>query len=120
VNDTVFSPDGRRLLVLGEQVYVWVWDVGTPDDRPAEDLVLLAQLVTGYQLDETGTLTPADPAQRRQAWQALRAKYPAAIAPPSPEAVRDWHRYRAAACAARKQGFAYQWHLERLKAAEAK
>ncbi len=72
-----------------------------PDDRPVEDLVLLAQVLCGHRIDATGGgLEPVEPGALRDAWQSLRDKYPADFVA-SPEEISTWHRevdrWRAAA-----------------------
>jgi WD40 repeat protein/tetratricopeptide (TPR) repeat protein len=114
----VFSPpDGHRILVSSVDGRAWVWDVSA-DDRPADDMVLLAQLVTGHQIDAVGHFTPVNPAKRRQAWQALRAKYPCAFDPARAEEFLSWHRSQAAESEFQGDWFAARWHLDRLIVAE--
>jgi len=60
-----------------------VWSLAA-NDWPLEDLVLLGQLLTGRQIDDTSALVPLEANSReslRRAWQTLRAKYPREFAP---------------------------------------
>jgi len=86
VSTTAFSADGRRLTTAGDDQTVRVWSL-EPNDWPLEDLVLLGQLLTGRQIDDTGalvplehpggTLSPGDHTREslRHAWEALRARH---------------------------------------------
>jgi hypothetical protein len=67
------------------------------DERPAEDLIQLTELLGGYRLDEQGGMVPLDGDLRSQRWETLHSKYPFAR---TPEEIRAWHREEAAACAA--------------------
>ena len=92
-----FSPDGRRLLTTGRGA-AKLWDL-RPDRRPIEDLELLAQVLCGHRIDETGgRLDPVDPGELRNAWQNLRDKYPSEFVV-SPNDLFAWHREEADACA---------------------
>jgi WD40 repeat protein/serine/threonine protein kinase/tetratricopeptide (TPR) repeat protein len=84
-----FSPDDRRVFVNRTQV----WELPR-DDRPAEDLSALAQLLAGHRVDQGG-LAPAEPKVLRAAWQKLRQKYPQDFVTSDRE-LRAWHRREAA------------------------
>jgi WD40 repeat protein len=108
-----FSPDGRRLLTAGAGTWARLWDVSA-DERPADDLVLRAKLLTGLQLDGAGNLERCPPEECRRARDLLRRKYPADFAPPSAEDLRTWHNDQAEAAERFQEWFAAKWHLERL------
>ena len=63
---SILSPDGRRLMSLSDEQVLRVWDIG-PDDRPTEDLVLLAQVLTDQRIDSVGNFTTTSLAERRAA-----------------------------------------------------
>jgi len=72
------AADGRRLAVRCHdgQDSVYIEDL-TPDQRPADDLVRLTQLLGGHVVDaQSGGFTPIAPAQLRSTWPRLRAMYP--------------------------------------------
>ena len=85
--DAVFSPDSRQVITASRDRTVRVWTLPT-NDWPLEDLVLLGQLLTGRQIDDTGTLVPLEQTEPslspqanaretlRRAWETLRAKHP--------------------------------------------
>jgi WD40 repeat protein len=77
-----FSPDGRRLLTSGWDWEARLWDL-PQDDRSAEDLLLLAQLLSGYRIDETGGLVSVGGEVLKHSWELLRAKCPDDFAPAS-------------------------------------
>ena len=92
-----FSPDGRRLLTTGRGA-AKLWDL-QPDDRSIEDLALLAQVLCGHRIDDTGgRLDPVDPRELRDTWQSLRDKYPSDFFA-LPKDLFTWHRAGADTCA---------------------
>jgi WD40 repeat protein/serine/threonine protein kinase len=105
-----FSPDGRRLVTACHDGTARIWDLPVPDARPVEDLVLLAQLVSGKRVDVRDGLVEVEPAAQRRALEELRSRYPADFAASVPEAIA-WHRRQAAACLREKNGPAALFHL---------
>jgi WD40 repeat protein/serine/threonine protein kinase len=69
-----FSPDGRRLITVGWSA-AQNWDL-RPDERPAEDLIRLAVLLSGHQVDNSGGYVPVPKDFLKDVWKQLRAKYP--------------------------------------------
>jgi hypothetical protein len=69
-----FSPDGRRLVTVGWNA-AQKWDL-RPDERPAEDLVRLAVLLSGHEVDGSGGYVPVAKEVLIDAWKTLHAKYP--------------------------------------------
>jgi serine/threonine protein kinase/WD40 repeat protein/tetratricopeptide (TPR) repeat protein len=88
----IFSTDNRRLLTFVRD-QMWEWDIA-PTDRPVEDLVLLAQLLSGHGIDSSGALTPLDAKTLHAAWETLRTKYPGDFALPEKELLA-WHQREA-------------------------
>jgi WD40 repeat protein/serine/threonine protein kinase len=80
VKRAIFGPDDHQIMAQGEDDQAWIWDLPF-DDRPAWDLLLLAQLLAGGSVDEAGGLVPVKPGVLELAWQQLRAKYPRDFAP---------------------------------------
>jgi tetratricopeptide (TPR) repeat protein len=84
-----FSPDGCRLLT-GSWTAAQLWELSS-DDRPVEDLELLARLLAGQRLAPTGGLVPLEPSEPAEAWARLRSRYPGQFAT-TPQQQATWHR----------------------------
>jgi hypothetical protein len=110
VNHLAFSPDGRRLATLSWDGAARVWDLPGPDQRPLEDLVLLAQVLSTQRVDARDGLVDVESSAQRRAMEDLRARYPADFAASVPEAL-TWHRREADACLREKNGPAALFHL---------
>ncbi len=74
VPQATFSPDGRRLITVGASA-AQRWDL-RPDERPAEDLLRLAVLLSGHQIDNSGGYVPVSKDVLADAWKTLQPKYP--------------------------------------------
>jgi WD40 repeat protein/serine/threonine protein kinase len=88
-----FSRDGRQLRTWSRDGLARLWDL-VPDDRPAADIALHAQVLSGYRLDRFGVLERIPPPEQRRALDELKKKYPAEFST-TPEQLRAWHRYQA-------------------------
>jgi hypothetical protein len=66
-----FGPDGRRLVTSGPRG-ASVWELPR-DDRPAEDLVSLAELLSQGRVDAVFGRVPLDEEALRRTWQAVGA-----------------------------------------------
>jgi WD40 repeat protein/tetratricopeptide (TPR) repeat protein/predicted Ser/Thr protein kinase len=75
VQQAVFDPRGRCVVTAGTAGAAYVWDLPM-DNRPLDDLVLLAQLLSGHRLDPGAGRVPLEPEALRAVWDQLRAKYP--------------------------------------------
>jgi tetratricopeptide (TPR) repeat protein len=89
------------------------------EGRAADDLAQLGIVLTGHRLDGTGTLTAAQLADARNAWDALRAKKSKEFAP-SPQRLLAWHRRGADECEQSKNWSGVLRHVERLAELEPK
>jgi WD40 repeat protein/serine/threonine protein kinase len=70
----VFSPDGRLVMTVTKDGKVWRWDLGlTPDTRPTGDLVRLAQLLDGHELDAAGGFVPVDANSLKSLWRQFHS-----------------------------------------------
>jgi WD40 repeat protein len=76
-----FIPDGRRLITVSWSA-AQNWDL-RPDVRPAEDLVRLAVLLSGHQVDNSGGYVPVSKDVLVDAWKTLQAKYPGEFTTPA-------------------------------------
>jgi dipeptidyl aminopeptidase/acylaminoacyl peptidase len=107
-----FSPDGQRILTASGDSMARVWYL-TQDNRPAQDLSLLAQLLDGRQLDTKSDPVALEPEVVRKVWYTLKSKYPENFAV-SPKENLLWHRQEADKDEAAEQWFAARFHLDRL------
>ncbi|MBI4660817.1 MAG: protein kinase, partial [Verrucomicrobia bacterium] len=106
------SSDARRVLMACYDGHARVWELNE-ERRPAEDLVLLARVLSGQEIDANGSLSPLEPAALSNAWQRLRLKYPAAFTTTTDDLVRwNWDESEAAAKA--KQWSGALFHLDHL------
>jgi WD40 repeat protein len=106
-----FGADNRRALTAGRNA-LQVWNL-MPDDRPANDLILLAQVFSGHRIDATGGLVPLGAGELHATWQALKSKYVETFTSVTRE-ILDWHRREAEDCEEHAEWTAAIWHLERL------
>jgi Flp pilus assembly protein TadD len=93
---------------------MWEWDIA-PLDRPVEDLVLQAQLLSGHSIDSSGALSPLDAKALHAAWETLRKKYPGDFALPEKELL-TWHQQEANSAGADHS--AALFHLSQLLRAD--
>jgi tetratricopeptide (TPR) repeat protein len=107
-----FSPTGSHILTtsLDETARVWLVPF---DARPADDLRLIARMLSGYRLDATHGFVPAELADLREEWQILRTRYPEEFTSSTAERIA-WHEREADDCTAQKHWFAAAWHFDRL------
>jgi WD40 repeat protein/tetratricopeptide (TPR) repeat protein len=96
VETVALSRDGRLLTAVLETKESRTWDLA-PDPRPAEDLVRLVQVLTGWRLDEAGNFQPLGAQPLLAAWQELRQSYPDDFRV-RPEEIERWHREAARSC----------------------
>jgi WD40 repeat protein/serine/threonine protein kinase len=71
-----FSHDGRRVVSADADGLVKIWSLPR-DERPVEDLRLVAQLLSARKVDQNGGgLEPLDTPTLSNAWNTSRLKYP--------------------------------------------
>src|SRR5207249_3284016 len=87
----LFSPDGHRLLTSTSDGLIQIWEIQR-DTRPVEDDLLLARLVSGHQIEDTGAPAPVTTEALQAAWQTLRPKY-AGEFNTSPQQLVAWNRH---------------------------
>ncbi len=87
------TPDGR-LLLQGDSTLLY--DV-RPDERPVEELRLLAQGLSGHRIDDTVGSVPLTGEEYAAVWQRLRQQHSDAQ-PTSPEQEQAWHAAQAERC----------------------
>jgi WD40 repeat protein len=109
-----FLADGRHLLTTGFNERTWLWPLPL-DERPVEDLLLLAHLLSGGAPDASQRFAPSRPESTQATWERLRAKYPADFIT-SAEAVAEWDEFQAQQNEAGRHWFAAAFHLAHLQA----
>jgi WD40 repeat protein len=73
VPHAAFSPDGAWAVTTSVDGAARLWDL-SPDPRPLSDLLLLAQLLAGVQLDHEHSTVVLQAEQLDRMWTALQAK----------------------------------------------
>lgn len=111
-----FSPDGRRVATASDDHTGRIWEL-SKDERPIRDLQLFAELMSGQEIDNTGSTVPMLPEELLATWRTLRAKYPADFEV-SPAQAIAWDEREAEASEQAHQWFAARSHLARLMAAQ--
>jgi len=106
-----FSPDGGLLLAkCGEHAQLWPLP---KEARPVEELVLLAQLLSGRGIDASGTFAERSSADSGSAWQRLRSMYPASFAV-ALDQVRVWRERIVESSEKEERWFTAAFHLDQL------
>jgi WD40 repeat protein len=75
-----FSPAGRQLLTAGWDWEARLWNLPL-EDRSPEELLRLAQVLSGCRIDATGGLAAIGVEDSQGDWELLREKYPNDFAP---------------------------------------
>src|SRR5437899_6955287 len=73
IQDARFSPDARRLVTTSGVGGALLCDL-KPDDRPLEDLVRMAEVLSGARVDTTGAAVPIATSELQEAYEALVRK----------------------------------------------
>jgi WD40 repeat protein len=102
-----FTPDGR-VITASYDGTARTWDVA-PDERPTEDLVGLAELLSGHRSDEGGLIVPLPGEDHLRLWDRLRAKYPEEFTV-TPEQARAWRKREIRDCLREGNLAAAQFH----------
>jgi hypothetical protein len=108
VRHAVFSADGRLLVTAGADGTARVWSLSL-EDRPAEDWVLLAEVLAGQRLDQYGALIRLSAEELRKGFARLRAKYPRDFTTRLAD-VLTWHRQEFEVCREEENGPAALFH----------
>ena len=81
-----FSADGQRLLI-GSGAQTASLRFLPKTDLPVEDLLLQAQLLSGYKIEAVAGMVPLTPVELSNAWHTLRIKYPTLLSQEQPVAA---------------------------------
>jgi WD40 repeat protein/serine/threonine protein kinase len=107
-----FRPDGRELFTSGSNGAIWAWAL-VDTDRPVEELVGLAKLLSGSRIDEGRGLMPLSSEELQDVWSSIR-RTREDLFHFSPEEVTAWHRQTAEECERARHWNASCWHLNQL------
>jgi WD40 repeat protein/serine/threonine protein kinase/tetratricopeptide (TPR) repeat protein len=107
-----FTADDQRLLTTGANGVVWSWDLPCSLCL-AQNLVQLAQVISGSRIDEKCGLMPVRPDELEGSWRALR-EASAELFTFSAEDVLAWHRQSADTGARGQYWESALWHLDHL------
>jgi tetratricopeptide (TPR) repeat protein len=110
-----FASDGKGVWTYSEDNRVRMWQAPAPVEGPPEQVILVARVSTGMELDDAGGIRVLDAAAWRHHRQRLE-EFGARPLPPGPALA--WHQRSAQGCEADGQWFAARWHLDRLLAAD--
>jgi hypothetical protein len=77
-----YSPDSRRFLTTSRDGTVRLWPLTAIEERPLEDMVLLAQLLGAQRLEARCGAVPLSREELGSAWHELRSRYPAELGQP--------------------------------------
>jgi WD40 repeat protein len=81
-----FAKDDTEVILSGTDQRTWTWSLHS-DNRPMADLVSLACVLAGKQIDMSQGLLPLGPESLNQTWEILRREYPADLGPSAPSPV---------------------------------
>jgi hypothetical protein len=117
-----FIEDGKKIFCSSHEPdslgrdFQWqdwrLWDL-TPDSRPADQLALVAEVLSGRRGGELGAGLQIEQNALKTAWRALRESQ-AADFKVSPEEIRTWHQREARSAESARRWFAARFHLSRL------
>jgi tetratricopeptide (TPR) repeat protein len=115
INHAEFTADGLHLVCACEDGRAYVWRLPEADTRPAAELLLLSEILSGERRDLRSGSLAMTRVELRQAWE----KYASSAAPLAVTAAEqlDWHDREAASAEAAGQTSAALFHLDRLLAA---
>jgi hypothetical protein len=128
IEDVQFIANGRQVLAKSTKPGQWTdwanpadpqpalwrsWDLA-PDPRPVEDMVRVAQLLSGRRDDQISGGLPLGREALRACWSRLNTLYPSDFKV-SPEEIAAWHRREAEASEKASQWNAAVFHWGQLQ-----
>jgi WD40 repeat protein/serine/threonine protein kinase/Flp pilus assembly protein TadD len=112
VRQVRFSPEGDHLLTTGPTGIVWSWELPTTDCA-TDDLVRLAQLLSGSRIDPHRGIMPVTPDEQKELWTTLRQRRNEFFHF-SADHITAWHRQIAEECIRGERWIEALWHLDKL------
>lgn len=108
----VFLPGELRIAASETDGGVRVWELFS-EQKPVEDLLSMAWLLSGGTLTGGGELSVVKPESPGSLWQRLQTKYPADFETSSAE-IAAWHEFAGQESEGRQDWRATVFHLRRL------
>jgi len=71
IERVAFRTDGKQIVLTGKDGFVKTWDLN-PEGGSLEDLLSLAQVLSGRRVDPDGALVPLESEALHTAWEKLR------------------------------------------------
>jgi WD40 repeat protein/tetratricopeptide (TPR) repeat protein len=118
VRSVALDPREETLVAGGEDL-IRFWDLAG-ETRPAEDLRLLARLLSETEIDARSHVSVLSPAGYRAAWERYRQRNPPGRRGPAPDQVLAWHTREAIHAEAAGEWRTADRHLEAFLAARPK
>ncbi len=106
------SADGRRLLTSSSDMSARIWAVPY-EARSVAELGALSDLMSGFRVDDTGSLVPLTTAELDSAWKVLKKWSPGELGCSASE-LNIWHRQEAEACESQRRWSRAVYHLTGL------
>jgi WD40 repeat protein len=104
----LFSPNGLRIVTASEDRTAHVWTL-PKTSMPLHDVELLADLLSGQQLDKTGGIVALEPDNLENIWRTMRSRYPEDFSSQQ-EALLAWHKKVAEEAEINHEWFAARFH----------
>jgi WD40 repeat protein len=106
------SPDGLRMLTGGSDGQARVWNM-QKCDLEAKEMVMLAEILSGEELDKRGEPVSLPAEQVMERWQVLKTRH-AELFTTSRDHVRDWFMRRLKESLALQHFSSAKFYLDRL------
>jgi len=107
-----FVAGGRRIATIDDQGTTRVRELPV-DERPVEELIILARLLSGNSVAPAGDVSPPQSMSLENIWRRLRTRHPSTFRT-SDEQIMAWHAFQAEESEARQQWSAAIFHLRQL------
>jgi hypothetical protein len=105
-----FNNDGSALATGSYDRTCRVWELPL-NDRPTQDLEIMAQLQSGLRIDDTGGLSPLASGELWAVWRKRFEAYPNDFVVSDADQL-TWHRLQEEDCEAAQEWAAAGFHLE--------
>ncbi len=111
--DARFSTDASRIVTSDRHGNCWLCELPV-DRRPANDLMMLARLLSGDTVTPWGQVNAHKQGSLQAIWRRLRSQYPADFSTSTAE-IAAWHEFQATESELEGQWSAATFHLDRCR-----